>query len=321
MGRYETLNEETKDLVECLLPALAKSYKVNDVVDIIPHDIRMRQWDTDRRDHIKDRTENDPRNWGVQFLKDLKTINRITNWDLAKFHAELYEKVALHEDTHPWCRLADIKEIKLDCENPGRKEAMANPVQVISEDSSTDSYFEELVEPDLPRGSAKRKGRHEVYEARVQESSKRRKNARLRRADGGGFIRLEKGNKKQRSEDRDASIISNRSDRRSSSQNHRRRERRVVQSDGEDSYGSPAALPVYPPSTPRYSTTPASHGAQPDYMNEVNASNEPLAVQRLAAELEVAEAELKAARLKYQYIQAREQAEQEAAYGGGSGGV
>jgi hypothetical protein len=48
----------------------------------------------------------------------------------------------------------------------------------------------------------------------------------------------------------------------------------------------------------------------------VNTSNEPLAVQKLQAELEVAEAELKTARLKYQYIQVREQAEQEAKYGG-----
>jgi hypothetical protein len=40
----------------------------------------------------------------------------------------------------------------------------------------------------------------------------------------------------------------------------------------------------------------------------VSTSNEPLEVQKLQAELEVAEAELKAARLKYQYIQAKEAA-------------
>lgn len=37
-------------------------------------------------------------------------------------------------------------------------------------------------------------------------------------------------------------------------------------------------------------------------------------MQKLQAELEVAEAELKAARLKYQYIQAREEAEKNAKY-------
>jgi len=63
------------------------------------------------------------------------------------------------------------------------------------------------------------------------------------------------------------------------------------------------------------SVSPALPGAQPDLIEAVNASSEPLSVQRLAAELDVAEAELKAARLKYQYIQAREQAEQEAHYG------
>ena len=45
-------------------------------------------------------------------------------------------------------------------------------------------------------------------------------------------------------------------------------------------------------------------------------SNEPLEVQKLQAELEVAEAELKAARLKYQYIQAREAAERNGAHKG-----
>jgi len=175
MGRFETLNDETKDLVECILPPLASSFSVSDVVYIIPEDIRMRQWDVDRRDHIKDKTENDPRNWGVQFLKDLKTIARLTNGDLAKFQIDLREKVALHEDKHPWARLADIKEIRLDYENPGRKERLANPAPASSDGSSTDSYFEELVEPDHPRGSKRKAGRHEVYEARIQKSFKHRK--------------------------------------------------------------------------------------------------------------------------------------------------
>lgn len=47
-------------------------------------------------------------------------------------------------------------------------------------------------------------------------------------------------------------------------------------------------------------------------LQAVDVSNEPLAVQKLQAELEVAEAELKAARLKYQYIQAKEQAKEQA---------
>lgn len=65
--------------------------------------------------------------------------------------------------------------------------------------------------------------------------------------------------------------------------------------------------------------SPSHSRAQPDYMKAVDASNEPLDVQRLAAELDVAEAELKTARLKYQYIQAREEAEKKAH--GGSLGV
>jgi hypothetical protein len=173
MGRYETLNDDTKDLVNCLLPALAASFKINDAVEIIPEDIRMRAWDCEKRDHIKDQTENDPRNWGVQFLKDLKAISRLKNGNLAEFQADLRAKVALHEPKHPWARLGDIKEIKNEYENPGLKDIAT---ESSSEESSVDSYFEELVELEDPRGKKRRNtGNHEVYEARVLEKRKKRK--------------------------------------------------------------------------------------------------------------------------------------------------
>jgi len=173
MGRFETLNADTKDLVNCLLPALATSFKVPTCVEIIPEDIRMRAWDCERRDHIKDQTENDPRNWGVQFLKDLMAISRLKNGDLAVFQADLRAKVDLHEEKHPWARLSDIKELKDEYEHPNRPP----PAEVESAaTSSTDSYLEELHEPDLPSGMKRGRMRnHEIYEARVQESHKRRK--------------------------------------------------------------------------------------------------------------------------------------------------
>jgi hypothetical protein len=171
MGRFDTLNADTQDLVNCLLPALATSFGVTDCVDIIPEDIRMRAWDCERRDHIKDQTENDPRNWGVQFLKDLKAISRITGGDLSTFQKDIRAMVALHEPKHPWCRLGDVKELKDQYENPNRRP----PVEIESAGtSSTDSYLEELHELDLPRGT-KRGRQHELYEARVQESHKARK--------------------------------------------------------------------------------------------------------------------------------------------------
>ncbi len=183
MGRFETLNADTKDLVNCLLPALASSFKVSEAKEIIPEDIRMRAWDCERRDHIKDQTENDPRNWGVQFLKDLMAISRMKNGNLVEFQKDLREKVSLHEPKHPWCRLADIKELKEEYENPEKKDVVNAEDEVSSEDSY-DSYFEELVEPEEPRGSSKKghkRRNHEVYEARVQESKKRRK-CKLKRA-------------------------------------------------------------------------------------------------------------------------------------------
>jgi hypothetical protein len=176
MGRFDSLNPETQDLVHCLLPGLATSFGLTDCLNIIPEDIRMRAWDVDRRDHIKDKTENDPRNWGVQFLKDLMAISRMKGGNLAEFQADLRAKVALHEPKHPWCRLADIKELKDEYENPGRKLEVQDDAESTEEDAY-DSYFEELVEPDLPRGQKRgRRARgQEQYEARVQQPAKRRK--------------------------------------------------------------------------------------------------------------------------------------------------
>lgn len=53
--------------------------------------------------------------------------------------------------------------------------------------------------------------------------------------------------------------------------------------------------------------------------HSIDTSKEPLAVLRLQAELEVAEAELKTARLRYQYIQAKEMAEMETESSSGVG--
>ncbi|CAE7201930.1 hypothetical protein CFE70_008346 [Pyrenophora teres f. teres 0-1] len=312
MGRFEGLNDDTKDLVTCLLPALAASFGLSDPVDIIPEDIRMRAWDCERRDHIKGETENDPRNWGVQFLKDLKAISRLNNGNLTEFQEILRGKVALHEPKHPWCRLADIKEIKDEYEHPEKK----NKVVVEEEEessSSTDSYFEELVEPDVPTGKKRtlNSGRHEVYEARVIEKRRKQKPRRLRRSPTGGFQRHDPHAKKRRSMDSHHSHSN-----RTSLSGRTQRQSRIISSDDEASVNSPDARSLYAHTTPAFSVSPGPSTAHMYNMELEPASNEPLAVQKLQAELEVAEAELKAARLKYQYIQAREQAEREALYGG-----
>lgn len=70
------------------------------------------------------------------------------------------------------------------------------------------------------------------------------------------------------------------------------------------------SLPARPRLT--FSETPSAL-THSDIAAAVSASKEPLAVQKLQAELEVAEAELKSARLRHQYIQAKEAAERDAA--------
>jgi hypothetical protein len=63
--------------------------------------------------------------------------------------------------------------------------------------------------------------------------------------------------------------------------------------------------------------SPAPVRAPSQIAHSIDASEEPLEAQKLQAELEVAEAELKTARLKMMYIQAKEKAEKQAKYGGG----
>ena len=180
MGRFATLNPETKDIVNCLLPGIAANFGVANVVDVIPQEIRMREWDCDRREHIIGKSEDDPRNWGVQFLKDLVTISRLNQGNLSEFQAKLKEKVQKHEPHHPWAKLQDIRDIKDNYEAPGRGgEDSGTHGEALSSDgsSSADSYFEELVEeePKNPKKRSRRSRDHEVYEARTQQPTKRRK--------------------------------------------------------------------------------------------------------------------------------------------------
>ncbi|KAF3005822.1 hypothetical protein E8E13_008183 [Curvularia kusanoi] len=294
MGRFETLNADTQDLVETLLPALASAFNVRSAVDIIPRDIRMRAWDCERRDHIKDQTENDPRNWGVQFLKDLKAIARIGGGDLADFQARLRAKVELHEPKHPWTRLADIRELKDEYENPDRPEPEP---EVESSVSSIDSYLEELHEPDLPRGTKHTlKRNHELYETRVQLP---RRQGRLRRNADGTLYRKEKhtsyADKRRKTRESTGAMTPG------------HRVRQVISSDEDEVIESPA-LPLRAPPRSSFSATPSARSHR-EIVDAVNASSEPLEVQRIQAEVELAEAELKAARVKYQYIQAKEAAE------------
>ncbi|KAF9692550.1 hypothetical protein EKO04_009607 [Ascochyta lentis] len=293
MGRFSTLNADTQDLVNCLLPVLATDFHVKTALEIIPADIRMRAWDCERRDHIKDQTENDPRNWGVQFLKDLKSIARLNGGNLEEFQARLRAKVDKHEAKHPWCRLSDIKEIKDEYEHPNRPKP---PSERESSVSSIDSYLQELHEPDLPKGTKQgRKRNHEIYETRLQLP---RKQGRLRRAEDGTVYRKEKSADKRRK------ICE--STEHSTPGTYARRKNRVVASDEDESDDAHfGAMRNRPRST--FSTTPGAF-ARSDIADAVNTSNEPLEVQKLQAELEVAEAELRAARLKYQYIQAKKAA-------------
>jgi hypothetical protein len=180
MGRYETLNAASKDVVDCLIPGIASNFGVTDVVNVIPSDIRMRAWDCARKEHIFDMPEEDPRNWGLQFLKDLISISRIKQGKLEEFQADLRKKVENHEPEHPWAKLADIKELKQQYEAPERTLPSDELLPPEEESSSESSYYEELVEPEQsgPNKRGRRSGDH--FEARkVKLNSQRSMSTRI----------------------------------------------------------------------------------------------------------------------------------------------
>lgn len=140
-------------MVKAMLPAIASSYNidVDNFKDIIPEDIRMRQWDCERRDHIRDKPENDGRNWGVEFLKLLAAVARLNDGNLPLLQERLREKVEKHAEKHPWARLEDLRIVKAEFQNPALRDPKL-PQPESSSDDSLDSYLEELVDQDLPRG-------------------------------------------------------------------------------------------------------------------------------------------------------------------------
>ncbi|PSN65636.1 hypothetical protein BS50DRAFT_678325 [Corynespora cassiicola Philippines] len=282
-NRFETLKPDTKDLVNCLIPAAAAGFKVADALEIIPADIRMRRWDCDRRDHIKDQTEDEVRNWGVQFLKDLVAISRLKSGKLEEFQADLRAEVAKHEPKHPWVRLADIKELKDKYTNPNRP-LPASSSGEYSEDefSSSSSSLEELVEQELPKGKRRRPRDHEFYKARSQPKAKLSKNKkqkdvkRLRRSSSGGYERPEKRPKVH------STFYPSADDRFTTGHNSM---------SVSDRFGTPDSAALATRSMSRV-------------IEKTNGSN--LELLRMQAELDAAEAEVNAARLRLSFIETKQ---------------
>jgi hypothetical protein len=149
MGRFQTLNEQTKDVVTALIPSIAQNFGITDLVECIPQDIRMRKWDCDRKEHILDQSEDDPRNWGVQFLKDLLTISRHKQGRVVEFQDDIRTNLLKHRGSHGWVRLTDIKALKKTYMGKDKPEddsdsERANVPLDDASSSSDDSYHYEV---------------------------------------------------------------------------------------------------------------------------------------------------------------------------------
>ncbi|KAL5379093.1 hypothetical protein DPSP01_008725 [Paraphaeosphaeria sporulosa] len=307
MGRFETLKPETQDMVNAIIPAIASSYKIDpeNFKDIIPEDIRMRQWDCERRDHIKDKPEDEPRNWGVEFLKSLQAIARLNGGDLGAVQARLRELVAKHDEKHPWARLEDIRQIKAECLNPRLRNPNAQePASESSSDDSLDSYLEELVEQDLPKGM--KRGQNEAYESRVQgwwkpaKPKKPKKPVRLRRDPDVGWDRRGKDKSKSR-------------------------DFRQISTDSGTPDPLPEDSPAPKPKRRRLNSKAAVIKKEsPTVIDEESDEDVPVEVKKLQAELEAAEAELEVKRKRFKFLEAKEKAQaakaaREASTGSASG--
>ncbi|KAF2749459.1 hypothetical protein M011DRAFT_484886 [Sporormia fimetaria CBS 119925] len=156
-GRYDTLNQGSKELVNCLIPRIASHFSLKDIVDIIPADIRMRAWDIERREHIYTKSEDDPRDWGVQFLRVLVAISALRPEKLDEFQEDMRKKVERHGDSHPWVRLADLKELKDEYE--GRPKSTGRKKKGGKGEKEDDEDWEE--EKEVKKSRKKTGGKHE----------------------------------------------------------------------------------------------------------------------------------------------------------------
>lgn len=85
--------------------------------------------------------------------------------------------------------------------------------------------------------------------------------------------------------------------------------KRPIKYEREDSLDSLSAMSALAPLTPSFTGSPYPPQRGSYVANSIENSNEPLDAQKLQAELETAEAELKVARLRLQYIEAKEKQE------------
>jgi hypothetical protein len=170
-ARYTSLKVESRILVDSMIPTIASNFALPSTVDAIPAHIRMRAWDCDRKEHIRTASEDDVRNWGLQFLKDLLTISTIKKGKVDEFHADLgkkvewrvkkEEEVGFPGGPHPWVKLQDIKEMKAFYENPEKNGPLIPDPEGEGGDGgyesvSEESYYELVEEED---GGKKKRGR------------------------------------------------------------------------------------------------------------------------------------------------------------------
>ncbi|KAF2112426.1 hypothetical protein BDV96DRAFT_602333 [Lophiotrema nucula] len=306
-ARFETLNPQTQDLVDCLIPGIVSNWGLENILDAIPEEIRMRKWDCAKKDHILNEAENDARNWGVSFLKDLLTISRLTKGQLEVFQNDLRAGLDKAKGSHSWTRLKDIKELKKKYDGSAAVPSDSDSDVVIG--SGALSSDESTTEDDVVEPMSKKRGRPLKKESKSKrKANKRRKEvsppARLRRSSDISWERRDKSRRHGR--DRQSAVYYTPDEPHYyPDERYFPHRRPAIQFGREQSYiGTPGTTMRYPSpfsSGASFATQDNNFSSMPEYGN--------LTKRQLELQLEVAEAELKAKKLRLAVLSANRRAD------------
>ncbi|KAF1993066.1 hypothetical protein P154DRAFT_583172 [Amniculicola lignicola CBS 123094] len=326
--RYENLIPNTRDIVDCIIPNIAANFGIHNCVAAIPQEIRMRRWDCDKRDHIKEESEDDPRNWGVQFLKELLSISRIKKENgetVEAWYADLKRKMQKNlakknGDKHPWVRLADVKWLREHYQSGASLDSDEEGNEVVARESSSDnstSEGSEMAEYIAEAQEFSKKPGHPSYVPKQVSNMLKRRRAET--------PPLRKSKRWQRQESASATLdqFEGRKKARRSIGGYAPRNTATAFNaefdfDDDPSFQDsstqllvPAALPTPSDSSHPFEYNTHAHSYSRHRQapaSDIANDDEETSLYQLQLELEVAEAELKAAKLRLRVVEGKRRA-------------
>ncbi|KAF2804531.1 uncharacterized protein BDZ99DRAFT_481012 [Mytilinidion resinicola] len=110
--KYALLTRMSQIHVDGLIPQIAANWNQPSILDCIPAEIRYRIHDNNGK--VTEEPENNPQNWGIQFLKELFDLSDHTKGRLEDVQRELAAEVRKRQEGWggaPWLRDWDVIEV------------------------------------------------------------------------------------------------------------------------------------------------------------------------------------------------------------------